>query len=264
MPNPNLFKNEFLPKNLDNNLQKPNGNESFAEVEKLNFINSKKEADQNSLFKKKVEEQENILFNDPLAQTATFQSFPYESDLIQGQGEFHTHIRKIESTKNFKNEPTNTGNEFSFNLFPVKMPPVKINNTQQNTDIINYEGLEQEIEKKNVLSTGPNEIDFTTNNNLENKNLDIGSNLDINNNEEYKFENYMDNNVVLPEFGGIGAQDISEYPSTNVKLGNKQTISDGNATPPLFEGNLTSTRIEPIAPEIENINNNKIPPFESS
>ena len=257
MSNPNLFKNEFLPKNLDNNLQKPNGSESFAEVEKLNFINSKKEADQNSLFKKKVEEQENILFNDPLAQTATFQSFPYESDLIQGQGEFHTHIRKIESTKSLKNEPTDMGNEFSFDLYPVRMPPVKINNTQQNTDIINYKGLEQEIEKKNVLSTGPNEIDFITNdNNLENKDLGIDSNLDINNNEEYKFENYMDNNVILPEFGGIDAQDISEYSSTNVKSGNKQAISDGKTTP-LFEGNLTSTRIEPMAPEIDNLDDNQ-------
>ena len=263
MHNHNLFKNEFLPKNLDNNLQKPNGSESFAEVEKLNFINSKREADQNSLFEEKVEEQENILFNDPLAQTATFQSFPYESDLIQEQGEFHTHIRKIESTKSLKNEPTDMGNEFSFELYPVRMPPVKINNTQQNTDIINYKGLEQEIEKKNVLSTGPNEIDFITNNNLENKDLDIGSNLDINNNEEYKFENYMDNNVILPEFGGIDAQDISEYSSTNVKSGNKQAISDGKTTP-LFEGNLTSTRIEPMAPEIDNLNNNKVPSFESS
>ena len=264
MHNPNLFKNEFLSKNLDNNLQRPNGSESFAEVEKLNFINSKKEADQNSLFKKKIEEQENILFNDPLAQTATFQSFPYESDLIQEQGEFHTHIRKIETTKSLKNEPTDMGNEFSFDLYPVRMPPVKINNTQQNTDIINYKGLEQEIEKKNVLSTGPNEIDFITNdNNLENKDLGIDSNLDINNNEEYKFENYMDNNVILPEFGGIDAQDISEYSSTNVKSGNKQAISDGKTTP-LFEGNLTSTRIEPMAPEIDNLNNNKVPSFEST
>ena len=212
----NSFKNEFLPENLDDNLQRPNGCESFAEVENLNYINSKKEADQNSLFKKKIEEQENILFNDPLAQTATFQSFPYESDLIQGQGEFHTHTRKIESTESFKNEPTNMGNNFSFNLYPVQMPPVKINNMQQNIDIINYEGLGQEIEKKNVLSTGPNEIDFITNHNLENKDLDIGSNLNVNNNEEYKFENYMGNNEILPEFGGIGAQDIPEYSSTNV------------------------------------------------
>ena len=262
--NPNFFKNEFLPKNLDNNFQRPNGYESLAKVRKLNFINSEKDSDQNSLFKKEVESQENILFSDPLTQTATFQSFPYESDLIQGQGEFHTHIRKLESTESFKNEPTNMENNFSFNLYPDQMSPVKINNTRQNNDIIHYKGLEQEIKKKNVLPTGPNEIDFITNNNLENMGLDLDSNLNINNNEEYKFENYMDNNVVLPEFGGIGAQDISEYPSTNVKLGNKQTISDGNATPPLFEGNLTSTRIEPIAPEIENINNNKIPPFEST
>ena len=142
------------------------------------------------------------------------------------------------------------------------MPPVERDNTQQNIDIINYKGLEQEINKKNTSSTDSNEIDFITNNRLENKGLNIDSNLTNNNNEEYKFENYMGNNVISPEFGGKDAQDISEYSSTNVKLGNKQTIPDGQTTPPLFEGNLTSTRIEPITPEIENINNNKVPPIE--
>lgn len=262
MSNPNILKNEFLPKNLDNNSQSPNNLESFAKVKNLNFINSKKEADQNSLFKKEVETQENILFNDPLAQTATFQSFPNENNSAQGQGEFHTHIIKLEPAESFKNEPTDMDNYFSFNLYPAQMPPVERDNTQQNKDIINYKGLEQEINKKNTSSTDSNEIDFITNNRLENKGLNIDSNLNNNNNEEYKFENYMGNNVISPEFGGKDAQDISEYSSTNVKLGNKQTIPDGQTTPPLFEGNLTSTRIEPITPEIENINNNKVPPIE--
>ena len=249
---------------IDNNSQRPNNYESFAKVKNLNLINSKKEADQNSLLKKEVEAQENNLLNDPLAQTAIFQSFPNENNSVQGEGKSLTHIRMLEPKESFENEPTNMGNYFSFNLNRVQMPPVEGNNTLQNKDIINNKGLEQEIKEKKASSTGSNKTDFITNNTLENKGLDFYSNLNNNNNnEENKFENNMGNNVILPEFGGIGAQGISEFPSTNAKMENKQTNSNGQTNPPLFEGNLTSTRIEPITQEIDSINNNKVPPFES-
>ena len=216
------------------------------------------------MLKKEVEAQENNLLNDPLAQTAIFQSFPNENNSVQGEGKSLTHIRKLEPKESFENEPTNMGNYFSFNLNRVQMPPVEGNNTLQNKDIINNKGLEQEIKEKNASSTGSNKTDFITNNTLENKGLDFYSNLNNNNNnEENKFENNMGNNVILPEFGGIGAQGISEFPSTNAKMENKQTNSNGQTNPPLFEGNLTSTRIEPISPEIDSLNNNKVPPFET-
>ena len=228
--NPNPLKTKMSAPQSDKNSQNLNF-DKFAKVKNLNLINSKKEALDYSLYQ-----------NDPLAQTASFQPFSYENNLAQGKTKSQTIIRKLEPTI-LKNESTEMENNFNLNVNSNQMPSSEEYNTEQNADIINNADLVEEINEKNASATSSDRNDYITNNDLVNIALDMDSNLNKNNNNEgFNFENNIGNDALLSELGGIGAQEnnneklnISEYPSTNIKLQNNQPISAVQTNAPLTE-----------------------------